>query len=74
MIELGWCRSTLNAQVDRVRRMLKWAVAEERAPGNVYHALRVVEGVRRGTPGVREGESVCPVADEVVEATRRTYR
>jgi len=33
MIELDWCPSTLNAQVDRVRRMFKWAVAEELVPG-----------------------------------------
>ena len=69
MIELGWSRSTINAQVDRVRRMFKWAVAEELVPGDVYHALRAVEGVRRGTPGVREGEPIRPVTAEIVEAT-----
>ncbi|MCE9566884.1 MAG: site-specific integrase, partial [Planctomycetes bacterium] len=69
MIERGWCRSTLNAQVDRVRRMFKWAVTEEMISGNVYHALRAVEGVRRGTPGVREPEPVHPIAADVVEAT-----
>lgn len=69
MIERGWCRSTLNAQVDRVRRMFKWAVTEEMIPGDVYHALRAVTGVRRGTPGVREPEPVHPVAADIVEAT-----
>ena len=69
MVERGWCRSTINAQVDRVRRIFKWGVAEELVPGTVYHALRAVESIRRGTPGVRDTEHVRPVPLEVVDAT-----
>jgi len=29
MIERRWCRNTVHAQIDRVTRMFKWAVAEE---------------------------------------------
>ena len=68
MADRGWSRGTVNAQVERVRRMFKWAVAEELLPGTVYHALRTVEGIRRGTPGVRDPEAVQPVAAERVEA------
>ncbi|MCI0701856.1 MAG: site-specific integrase [Planctomycetia bacterium] len=68
MVELDWCRNTVNAQIDRVKRMFKWAVAEEMVPGEVYHALRSVDGLRRGTPGVRDTEPVEPVAIETVEA------
>ena len=68
MADRGWSRGTVNAQVERVRRMFKWAVAEELLPGTVYHALRAVEGIRKGTPGVRDPEAVQPVAAERVEA------
>jgi integrase len=67
MVELDWCRNTVNAQIDRVKRMFKWAVAEEMIPGEVYHALRTVEGLRRGTPGVRETEPIKPVSTEIIE-------
>ncbi|MBA4188838.1 MAG: hypothetical protein C0467_12645 [Planctomycetaceae bacterium] len=68
MAERGWCRNTVNAQIDRVRRMFKWGVAEELIPGTVYHALRAVESLRRGTPGVRDTEAIKPVSLEAVEA------
>jgi hypothetical protein len=50
MLEKGWCRGYVNHQVDRVRRVFKWAVAEEMFPGEVVHALEAVSGVRRGAP------------------------
>jgi integrase len=69
MARLGWCRNYVNEQANRVRRMFKWAVRQELVPGNTYHALQAVPGLRRGTPGVRESEPVGPVAPQVVEAT-----
>jgi integrase len=68
MTDRDWCRNTVNAQVDRVKRMFKWATAEELVPGGVYQALRAVESLRRGTPGVRDTEPVKPVPVETVEA------
>lgn len=68
MVERDWCRNMVNAQVDRVKRVFKWAVAEELVPGDVYHALRAVESLRRGTPGVRDTEPVKPVPVETVAA------
>ncbi len=54
MIDQGWCRSTVNSQVDRVRRMFKWAVAEELVPGSSYHAAPCCRGNPQGyTPGSR---------------------
>lgn len=68
MVERDWCRNMVNAQVDRVKRMFKWATAEEMIPGDVYHSLLAVESLRRGTPGVRDTEPVKPVPVEIVEA------
>jgi integrase len=69
MARKGWSRSSVNEQVNRVRRMFKWAAREELVPGSLYHALLAVPGLRKGAPGVRETEPVAPVSPEVVEAT-----
>ncbi|QDU23916.1 tyrosine-type recombinase/integrase [Urbifossiella limnaea] len=69
MVGLGWCRSLVNRQVDRIRRVLRWAASEELIPGSTYEALRTLAGLRRGRTEARESEPVRPVADEVVAAT-----
>jgi integrase len=69
MVEKGWCRTYVNHQVDRVRRMFRWAVSEELVSGDLYHALQAVAGLRRGLPGVRESNPVRPVPQTVVGAT-----
>jgi integrase len=71
MLAKGWCRTYVNHQIDRVRRCFRWAVEEELLPGEVYHALQAVRGIRRGMPEVRENEPVKPVPDARVEATKR---
>lgn len=68
MIKAGWCRKYINHQVDRVRRMFRWATEEELVPGDVYHALKAVKGIRKGTPGVRESEKVRPVSGADIRA------
>lgn len=69
MIDLGWCRSLVNHQTDRVRRVMKWAASEELIPGTTYQALRTLTGLRRGRTEARESDPVKPVADDVVKAT-----
>jgi integrase len=68
MIELGWCRTYINAQVSRIVRMYRWAAGEELVPGAVYANLKTVEGLRRGKTAARESKKVKPVAPERVEA------
>ena len=70
MINKGWCRSYVNHQVDRVRRMFRWATSEELVGGDVYHALQAVESLRRGTPGVRESKKVKPAPEVLVETAK----
>ncbi len=69
MIELGWARTHVNRQVDRIRRMFKWAVSHDLVPPDVYHGLQAVAGLRKGRCDAREPEPVRPVADAVVDAT-----
>jgi uncharacterized protein (TIGR02996 family) len=69
MIDAGLCRTLINRRIDRVKRVFKWASAEELVPVAVYQALRTLAGLRRGRSEVRESEPVQPVDDAIVEAT-----
>ena len=64
----GWSRGYANKQVNRVKRMFRWAVAEEMVPASVIHALSAVPAIRRGEPGVRETARVVPVPEPVLAA------
>jgi integrase len=58
MNKLDWSRGYINHQINRVRRMFRWATEEELIPATVYHALQAVRGLRKGLPGVRESKKV----------------
>ena len=68
MIEKGWSRGYVNAQVDRLRRMFRWAAGEELLPAGVYQRLQTVSGLRRGKTGARETARVKPADPEHVKA------
>jgi integrase len=70
MIDKGWCRAYVNHQIQRVRRVVKWSVAEEMIPGEVYHRLTAVDGLRHGEPGTRESEPVKPVPEVFIETVK----
>ncbi len=63
----GLSRGEVNRRVQRVRRMFKWAVAEQIVPPDLHHALCAVEHLQRGELGVKEGRKVQPVPWEHVE-------
>jgi integrase len=69
MIRKGWARTYVNAQVDRVRRVFRWAAEEELLPGSAHDNLAKVTSLRKGKCEARESEKVRPVRDEVVDAT-----
>jgi integrase len=65
----GLCRRVVNARVNRVRRVFKWAVSFEVIPSSVYEALRTVPGLQRGRCEAREAPAVQPAPDDHVTAT-----
>jgi integrase len=71
MIHRGWTRKYTNKHVDRVKRMFKWAVAEELIPAGVYEALRAVVGLRHGRCGAPDNPPVQSAPVDRVEATKR---
>ena len=60
MIETGWCRTYVNSQAGRLKRMFAWAVENEMVPASVHHALQAVAGLRSGKCDARESEAVKP--------------
>jgi integrase len=71
MIEKGWCRTHINAQVSRVKLVFSWGVSQELLPPSVHHALSTIKGLRMGKTEARESEPVRPVPDCVVDETIR---
>ena len=69
MVDAGLSRGVVNRRIGRVKRLFKWAVAEELLPPSVLQAIQAVEGLRRGRTTAREMEPIKPVPDTVVEAT-----
>jgi integrase len=65
----GISRAVVNERSQRLRKLFRWAVAEELLPANIAHGLGAVDGLRRGEEGVKEGRRVLPVAWEHVEET-----
>lgn len=68
-IDQKWCRKTINQRIGRVKRIFKWAVAEELVPPSVHLALSAVGGLQRGRTEARETEPVPPVDDATVDTT-----
>jgi hypothetical protein len=74
MIESDLCRTQINARINRIRRVFRWAVSEELVPPSVYEALRTVQGLRFGRTEARESEPVRPVPDDAsTGACRSSY-
>lgn len=69
MLEAGLSRGVINKQTGRIKRMFKWAVAQELVPPAIHQALQAVTGLRKGRTDARETDPIMPVAEPVVEAT-----
>ncbi len=62
-----WARKTINDAMHRVRRVFRWAVAQELLPEPVYRSLCAVQALKRGQ--ARETEKVRPVPEAIIAAT-----
>jgi integrase len=68
LVDTSISRGVINQRVGRIKRLFKWAVAEELVPETVYRGLLAVEGLKVGRSEARETERITPVPDEHVEA------
>ncbi len=63
-------RKSVNMDVQRIRRLLKWAASEELIDVSVYQALTTVDGLRAGKTDAPERDPVRPIDDASVDAIR----
>lgn len=68
LIDAGVSRGVINQRVGRIKRLFKWAVAEELVAESVYRSLLAVEGLKAGRSTAKETPRVTPVPDGDVEA------
>jgi integrase len=69
MIQDGFCRTTVNSHVGRIKRMFRWAVERELVPSAVFHGLQSVTGLRRGRTKAPDNAPVRAVTEEHVWTT-----
>jgi integrase len=68
MIAAGLGRTTVNARINRLRRVFKWAASVELISAAIVQALQTVPGLQRGRSQVKEPAGIRPVPVEQVEA------
>lgn len=64
----GWSRTHINIQVQRVRRIFRWGVANELVDETIYNALKCVEPIREGETSAPESIPRLPVPRKQVDA------
>jgi integrase len=65
----AFSRNVVNQHVGRIKRMFKWAAAEELIPAAIPQARIMVAGLRHGRTDARETDPILPVDDATVDAT-----
>jgi integrase len=68
LIDQSLSRSYINGQINRIKRIFKWAVVEQLVSPSVHHGLQALPGLRRGRSEARETRPVRPVPDSHVDA------
>jgi integrase len=68
LVKSGLSRGVINQRMGVVKRVVGWAVSEELLPATVAHALREVDGLKRGRTEAREPEPVEPAPAAHLEA------
>lgn len=68
MIGSGLARTTINARINRIRRVFRWAVSVELVPLATVQKLETVEALEKGRSAAPESKGVGPVPDEHIDA------
>lgn len=68
MVAAGWCRTRVNKQVGRVKRMFRWAAARKLVPAGLLAELDTLDGLKAGRSAAAERAKVGPVPDAHVNA------
>ncbi len=66
----AWSRRYINAQVRRIRRLFKWAAAQELVPVAVHQSLATLDALRRGRTTARDNPRIGPAPAHLLDAIR----
>ena len=69
MIQSGHCRTNINREIHRIKRVFKWGVENEYVPAPIYQALATVASLKCGRSEAVESAPVEPVAEAIVTET-----
>ncbi|MBL8817173.1 MAG: tyrosine-type recombinase/integrase [Planctomyces sp.] len=72
MVESGWCRSSINTGVSRIRRIFKHAIANELIDSSVLERLKCVAPLLAGRTEAHDNAPRKPVAIEDIEKIRKS--
>ena len=72
MVELGWCRSTINAGMSRIRRIFKHAIANELIDSAVLDRLKCVAPLLAGRTEAHDNPARSAVSPEDIETIRKS--
>lgn len=62
-----WSRKYINQQVQRIRRIIKWAVSHELIGAEVHQALCTVEPLKRGRSAAKENPKITGVPEHILK-------
>ena len=68
MVQDGLARGTIASRLGKIRRIFRWAVAQELVPPGIWEAIKAVAPLRPHQHGVKETPPVRAVAVEAVRA------
>ncbi|GAB5444943.1 MAG: tyrosine-type recombinase/integrase [Fuerstiella sp.] len=74
MVDAGWTRKSINQQINRIRRMLKWGVEQDLVTPDVLHRCQAVAPLSRGRTVAPETQPVRPVDLADITAVKRHVR
>lgn len=72
LVESGWCRSSVNTGVSRIRRIFKHAIANEMIDSAVLDRLKCVAPLLAGRTEAHDNAPRKPVALEDIEKIRKS--
>jgi integrase len=69
MVSRAWCRTNINRQIGRIKRVFAWGAENEIVPPAVFQGVRSVAALRLGRTSARESKPIMPVDESIVMAT-----
>ena len=71
MVEIGWCRDTINAGMSRIRRIFKHAIANELIDGSILQRLQCVAPLLAGRTEAHDNAPRSAVESDDITSVKK---